>query len=491
MGKWTLAFGPLAPRHFAACPLPPGSLTVEQRSQMPEAIDLSRPGGGLPSVGPPSVEDLTAYFRSGAKPVSEFRVGIEQEKIAVRDDGSPVPYEGPSGIAEILRRLESRGFAPRLEDGHLLALDRTGDRITVEPGGQLELSGAAVPTATEGAVVLRAHVAEVNAAAAALGVRFIGIGARPFGTLDDVSWLPKRRYGVMREYFPAHGRQSRLAHHMMKMTATVQANFDYLDEADALTKLRAAFGVTSIVTALFAASPISEGRPNGYQSFRAAIWLETDEDRSGLLPFVFAPSFSFRDYVEWALDVPMFFVVRQGDYRRSPSPLTFRRFLAEGFEGLAATIGDWETHLSTLFPEVRLKRYIEVRGADAGPLPMAAALGALWRGLLDDPEARAAAWALVADHAFDERETLRRVVPREGLAARFGRHTLRELAVELVAIARAGLERLPGGPGDIHLLAPLEARAASGRTPSDDLLDDFAAEKGDPAKLVRRWQLVP
>ncbi|MDB4983729.1 MAG: glutamate--cysteine ligase [Myxococcales bacterium] len=460
---------------------------------MAEATDVSKPGGGAapPSVVPPSVEDLTAYFRSGAKPVSAFRVGIEQEKIAVRDDGSAVPYEGPTGIAEILRRLEARGFAPRFEGDHLLSLDRVGDRITVEPGGQLELSGAAVPTANEGAEMLRAHVAEVGAVAAALGVRFIGIGARPFGTLDDVSWLPKRRYGIMRAYFPAHGRQSRLAHHMMKMTATVQANFDYLDEADALSKLRAAFGVTSIVTALFAASPISEGRPNGHQSFRAAIWLETDEDRSGLLPFVYAPSFSFRDYVEWALDVPMFFVVRQGDYRRPASPLTFRRFLAEGFEGQAATLGDWETHLSTLFPEVRLKRYIEVRGADAGPLPMAAALGALWRGLLEDPEARAAVWGLVADHSFDEREALRRAVPREGLGARFGRHGLKELAAELVAVSRAGLARLPGGAGDTHLLAPLEARAASGRTAADDLLDDFAAERGDPAKLVRRWQLVP
>jgi glutamate--cysteine ligase len=456
---------------------------------MSEEIDVSKPGGGM---APPSIDDLTAYFRSGAKPVSAFRVGIEQEKIAVRDDGSPVPYEGPAGIAEVLRRLEARGgYGPRLEDGHLIALDRAGDRITVEPGGQLELSGAAVPTASEGADVLRAHVAEVSEAAAPLGVRFIGIGARPFGALDDVSWLPKRRYAVMREYFPAHGRQSRLAHHMMKMTATVQANFDYVDEPDALTKLRAAFGVTSIVTALFAASPISEGRPNGYQSFRAAIWLETDADRSGLLPFVFSPSFAFRDYVEWALDVPMFFVVRGGDYRRPASPLTFRRFLAEGFEGRSATLGDWETHLSTLFPEVRLKRYIEVRGADAGPLPMATALGALWRGLLDDASARAAAWALVANHSFDEREAVRRAVPREGLAARLGGRSLRELAVELVGVARAGLARLPGGAEDARLLATLEEHAATGRAPADDLLDDFAAEKGDPAKLVRRWELVP
>ncbi|HVZ72557.1 MAG TPA: glutamate-cysteine ligase family protein [Polyangia bacterium] len=447
------------------------------------------PEAGAPAAAPPTVADLVAYFRSGAKPPSAFRVGIEQEKIGAFDDGSPIPYEGPRGVAEILRRLEGRGFTPHLEGEHLIFLDRRRDRITVEPGGQLELSGAAVATAADGAAVLRAHVAEVSAIAAPLGIHFLGIGARPFGRIDDVAWLPKRRYGVMRAYFPEQGRDSRLAHHMMKMTATVQANFDYADEADAVAKLRAAFGVTSIVTALFAASPISEGRPNGYQSWRAAIWLETDADRAGLLPFVFEPSFSFRDYVEWALDVPMFFVVRGGDYKRPAGALTFRRFLREGFEGRAATIGDWETHLSTLFPEVRLKRYIEVRGADAGPLSMAEALGALWRGLLEDAGARAAAWALVDGHTFAEREALRRAVPREGLAARFGRRSIRELAVELVAIARDGLARLPGGAEDARLLAPLEARAASGRAPAADLLDDFVAEGGDPAKLVARWQL--
>src|SRR5262249_19799824 len=195
----------------------------------------------------------------------------------------------------------------------------------------------------------RAHVAEVREMGAELGMRFIAIGARPFGTLDDIPWLPKRRYKVMRQYFPEHGRQSRLAHHMMKATATVQANFDYCDEAEATDKIRTAYGVTSIVTALYAASPISEGRPNGYKSFRAAVWLETDEDRCGLLPFAFAPGFSFRDYVEWALDVPMFFVVRDGDYRPADG-ITFRRFLRAGLDGVRATMAGWAVHLSTLVP---------------------------------------------------------------------------------------------------------------------------------------------
>jgi glutamate--cysteine ligase len=456
-----------------------------------ERPDASSTASGNPSPsGVPSVGELVEYFRGGAKATSAFRVGVEQEKIAVRDDGLPVPYEGPAGIEALLGRLAAAGFSEHREDGHTISLERNGDRITVEPGGQVELSGAALPTATECATVLRAHVAEVRQLAAPLGIRFLGIGARPFGTIDQVSWLPKRRYAVMRSYFPAHGRQSRLAHFMMKQTATVQANFDYVDEADALAKMRAAYGVTSIVTALFAASPISEGRPNGFKSFRAAIWLETDEARAGLLPFAFEPSFSFRDYVEWALDVPMFFVVRGGVFRPA-NAITFRRFLREGFEGETATIGDWEIHLSTLFPEVRLKRYIELRGADAGPLPTALALAALWRGLLEDRAARDGAWSLVADHDFAAREALRRAVPRQGLDARFGRHAVRELAVELLRFARAGLPHLPGGAADAALLEPLEAYAAAGRCPADDLLDDFKAENGAPAKLVDRWELRP
>jgi glutamate--cysteine ligase len=454
---------------------------------MADETDARAKGAGA-SPAPPTIDDLVAYFRAGAKPRSAFRVGVEQEKIAARPDGAPVPYE--AGIEALLGALEGRGFSAQREDGHTIALARGGDRITVEPGGQVELSGAALPTATECATALRAHVAEVREIGTSLNIRFLGIGARPFGTIDEVPWLPKRRYGVMRKYFPEQGRSSRLAHHMMKQTATVQANFDYANEADAVAKMRTAFGVTSIVTALFAASPISEGRPNGHKSVRAAIWLETDEDRAGLLAAVFTPHFSFRDYVEWALDVPMFFVVRGGLYRPVQA-LTFRRFLREGFEGETASMADWEVHLSTLFPEVRLKRYIELRGADAGPLPMATALAALWRGLLEDSAACAAAWSLVANASFDERESLRRAVPRAGFAATLAGRSLKDLAVDLVRIARDGLTRLPGGAADAALLAPLEAYAAAGRSPADDLLDDFHGANGDPAKLVAKWELVP
>jgi glutamate--cysteine ligase len=444
-----------------------------------------------PSAAPPlSIDDLVAYFRSGAKDRTSFRIGIEQEKIAVRDDGRPVLYEGETGLAEVLARLQGRGFKATAEDGHTIALARDGDRITMEPGGQLELSGGALVTATDCAVALDAHVREVAEVARPLGIHFIGTGARPFGTTDDIAWLPKRRYVVMRDYFPKYGRDSRLAHEMMKMTATVQANFDFTSEDDAVDKIRTAYGITSIITALFAASPIAAGRPSGFKSYRAAIWLETDADRCGLLPFVFKPGFRFRDYVDWALDVPMFFVVRDGVYRPADK-MTFRRFLTDGWQGLRATIVDWEVHLSTLFPEVRLKRYIEVRGADAGPMPMARGLGALWRGILEDPEARRAAYSLVADHAFEEREALRREVPRTALAARLGRHSVRELAVELCEIAATGLARLPLASDDARLLGPLLAYATAGRTPADDLLDDFQSTNGDPSALVRRWELQP
>jgi glutamate--cysteine ligase len=437
-----------------------------------------------------SVDDLVGYFRAGAKPRADFRIGIEQEKIGVRKTGAPVSYQGADGIAAILARLEARGFAATREREHIVALERAGERITIEPGGQLEFSGLVRANAAACRDALVAHVQEVQELARPFGIRFLGIGARPFGKIDDVDWLPKARYGVMREYFPRHGQSSRLAHQMMKMTATVQANFDYESESDAVDKIRTANGISSIVTAMFACSPFSDGQPSGDRSFRAAVWLETDEDRCGLLPFVFEPTFSFRDYVEWALDVPMFFVVRDGHYRPVEA-MPFRRFMTEGWAGETATLRDWEIHLSTLFPEVRLKRYIELRGADAGPMPMAAALGALWRGVLDDRDARTAAWEMVAGRPFTERETLRREVPQAALQARFAGHVLKDLALELVRISDAGLARLPGGEEDRPLLAPLWGYATAGRTPADDLLDDYEAVKGDPAKLVERWELRP
>jgi glutamate--cysteine ligase len=427
---------------------------------------------------------LVSYFREASKPREQWRVGVEQEKIPVYDDGSPAAYEGARGIATLMHTLEERGFLAEKEDGHTIAVERASDRITLEPGGQLELSGPALVSAEAGRKILVQHIREVQEAARPLGIRFIAGGFRPFGTLDDVPWLPKRRYVVMRDYLPRRGR---LGHEMMKRTATVQANLDFADEADAASKMRMAFGVTSLVTAMFAASPIREGAPSGHKSYRAAVWLDMDEDRCGLLPFVFEPGFGFQHYVEWALDVPMFFVVRDGVYH-PVGGMSFRRFLQEGWQGQRATMRDWEIHLSTLFPEVRLKRYIEVRGADSAGLPMAQALAALWRGLLEDSEAQAAAWALVSSWPYAERLRLRREVPVGGLAVRVGGTRLADLAPELVAIARAGLGRLPEGRDDQPLLDPMMAYAQAGRCPADDMLDDFAAAGGDPKKLVDAWE---
>jgi len=432
-----------------------------------------------------STDDLIAYFARGAKTPERWRIGVEQEKIAVYPDGGTPPFAGTRGIEELLRRLAPKGYEAIQEDGHLLALKRTSESVTVEPGGQVEFSGPALSTAAACRDSLLSHVQAVSDVAHGLGLTFLGVGLRPWGTIDDIPWLPKRRYGVMRDYLPTKGR---LAAHMMKRTATVQANLDFDSEQTAADKMRTALGVTSIVTALFAASPISEGKPNGYQTFRAAIWLDTDEARCGLLPFAFEDGFGFRQYAEWALDIPMFFVVRRGTYHPAGG-FTFRRFLREGFQGERATMGDWETHLSTLFPEVRLKRYIEVRGADAGPMEMAVGLAALWRGLLEDAEARAAAWSLVKNHSFADREALRRQVPRAGLKATLGGRSLKDLAQQLVAIAHQGLLRLPEGAQDAKLLDPLAARAKSGRTPADDLLADHEATKGDPAALIKRWKL--
>lgn len=432
-----------------------------------------------------SIDDLVAYFARGAKAPERWRIGVEQEKIAVYADGVTPPFIGERGIEELLRRLAPHGFETVREDGHLLALKRASESVTVEPGGQVEFSGPALGTASACRDSLTSHVDMVSDVARQLGLTFLGVGLRPWGTVDEIPWLPKRRYGVMRDYLPTKGS---LATQMMKRTATVQANVDFDSEQTAADKVRTALGVTSIVTALFAASPITEGRPNGYQSFRAAIWLDTDEARCGLLPFAFEEGFGFRQYVEWALDIPMFFVVRRGTYHPA-GEFTFRRFMREGFQGERATLGDWETHLSTLFPEVRLKRYIEVRGADAGPMDMAVGLAALWRGLLEDSEARHAAWALVKNHPFSEREALRRTVPRAGLKATLGRRSFKELAQELVAIARQGLLRLPEGAADAALLDPLATRAKSGRTVADDMLADYDKANGDPAALVKRWKL--
>jgi glutamate--cysteine ligase len=290
--------------------------------------------------------------------------------------------------------------------------------------------------------------------------------------------MPKGRYRVMREYLPTRGK---LAHEMMKRTATVQANLDYLDEADAMEKLRLGQGLSSLVTSLFAASPIVDGKPSGWQSWRARAWLDTDPDRCGLLPFAFKPEATFRDYAEWALDVPMFFVYRHGEYKAMHLP--FRRFLREGWQGERATRADWELHLSTLFPEVRLKRYLEVRQADASTREMVRALPPLWRGILYDATSRQAAWALVADWSFDERLELYQRTPREGLRGQIRGHKIVDLCRELLRISHDGLKRLGSHEG-AQMLQPLDEIVATGRTTADRIAELWQKHAGNPGALI-------
>lgn len=431
-----------------------------------------------------SVDELVAHFRSGSKPASALRIGVEHEKLGVLSDGRAPDYEV---IRPLLEEMAQRGWNRVEEQGRLIALGRpTCGTITLEPGGQLEHSGAPWPTVRKAVGDNDKHIDELLPLAESHGVRFLGLGFRPFGTIDDVPWMPKGRYRVMREFLPKKGKY---AHEMMKRTTTVQANLDYESEDDAMDKLRVAMGLSSLVTSLFAASPILDGKSElsdghaGFQSYRARAWLDTDSTRCGLLPFAFRPDSRFADYAEWALDVPMFFVYRDGEYRPVGDHFTFRQFLAEGWQGERALHGDWETHLSTLFPETRLKTFIEVRQADASTREMVRALPALWRGVLYDVEARRAAWALVSEWSLEERLRVWAATPREGIHGKAHGRPIREHCRELVAIAHAGLER-QGAHEEAALLAPVERVAVEGRSLADVIAAEHQRVGGDVAKMI-------
>ncbi len=431
-----------------------------------------------------SVEQLADYFARGGKPRAEWRIGTEHEMIGVYAGGEELgrapPYGGGRGIAAIFDSFAKRGWKPVLEGENVIALVCSGAQMTFEPGGQLEHALRPLRHADELAASMARNVTQVAEPSSRLGLAWLAIGFRPFGILEDVPWMPKRRYELMREYMPSRGA---LSHEMMKRTATVQVNLDFADADDAGSKLRCAMSVTSILTAIYANSPVVDQHLSDYQTYRARVWLETDPDRCGLLSFAFDDVDVFRAYAEWALDVPMFFVHR-GDYRPA-SGMTFRRFMRDGFAGERATMDDWALHLSTLFPEARLKQYMEIRGCDAGSFEMIAALGVLCRGLLYDEEARRQAIALTAGLDFAERIALLRAVPRTGLATPVGgtRATVRDLARDLVAIAAEGVSRQE--PGELRYLDPVVAIVEEGRTQSDRVADLWRANAGDVPGLIR------
>lgn len=427
-----------------------------------------------------SVSDLIAYFSSSGKPQGAWRIGTEHELIGVlRDTGEAPPYEGPRGIGALLSAFAARGGTPVIENGHPIALVRGDAQITIEPGGQFELAARPVASDAELHTDLAAYYRELGEISRELGLAWLACGMRPFGKREDIPWMPKARYDVMRAYMPTVGTRGL---DMMLRTATVQTNLDFSDEADAAAKMRCIYSVTSLLTALWAASPIVDEQPTEYQTYRAWIWRDTDKARTGLLPFVFERDDIFTAYTEWALDVPMYFVYRRG-YVPVPAGFTFREYLRGGYQGATATLADWAMHLSTLFPEGRLKKFIEVRGCDCGSVAMIEALAPMMRGLLYDATARSAAIALTADLTFAQREQLADEVPRTGLATRLGRHTVGDLAKELVAIARDGLSRI--APASIPYLAPVEEIARSGHTQADAIREHWKRHAGDRAALIQ------
>jgi glutamate--cysteine ligase len=431
-----------------------------------------------------SRDDLFRPFHEAIKPPARFRIGAEAEKFGViAATGAALPYEGERGVTGILAALEKQGWKPssEVEGGPVVALLRDGASVTLEPGGQLELSGAPLDDVHAIAAETNAHLAELHAICEPLGIALLGVGFHPFARQEDLPWVPKLRYGIMREYLPKRGAR---AIDMMRRTATVQANFDYESEEDAMRKMRVALRLSPIVTAMFANSPFYEKRITGERTERGKVWLAVDPDRQGLLPSLWKADSSFNDYIEWALDVPMFLVKRKGKVVANTGQ-TFRAFWTDGFQGEKADIRDWELHLNTLFPEVRLKHTIEVRGCDSQSTAVAAAIPALFTGIFYDQGALGEAEKLVASFTFDEMEALRPAVAKLGITAKFRGRPVLEVAQSVVEIAKRGLARRARKGSDgkdetVHLAA-LEALLRQGQCPADVLLADFPA---DPSQFI-------
>ncbi len=422
--------------------------------------------------------ELVAFLEAGSKPRDAWRIGTEHEKFAYTlENGRPLPYHGERSIRAVLEGLASFGWTRVYEGEHLIALkDGAECSITLEPAGQLELSGAPLTSIHSTCAEVNRHLDQCRHVGRDLGIGFLGLGYHPKWPLADMPWMPKGRYDIMRRYMPTRGK---LGLNMMQATCTVQVNLDFCSEATMVEMFRIGLALQPVATALFANSPFVEGRPSGYLSYRSQVWTDTDPDRTGDLPFVFEDGFGFEQYVDWVLDVPMYFVHRGGDYI-DVAGRSFRDFLAgrlQGLEGERPTLADWADHLTTVFPEVRLKRYLEMRGADGGPWGRLCALPALWVGLLYDDQARAEAYDLIRDWSAEERAHLRRIVPRLALNAHFRGGTVADVALKVLSIASNGLERrgvLDGlSQSEAKFLQPLETIAATRRTPAEDLLRAF------------------
>lgn len=437
-----------------------------------------------------SRDELVAWIAKGCKPQNSFKLGTEHEKFPFyKDTLAPVPYEGRRGIRALLEGMQGLlGWEPIMEGDHPIGLlDVTGGgAISLEPGGQFELSGAPVETLHQTHVETMAHLAQLKEVAEPLGIGFLGIGASPLWTRADTPVMPKARYKIMANYMPKVGKHGL---DMMFRTSTVQVNLDFSSEADMVKKLRVGLALQPIATAIFANSPFLEGRLNGFKSYRSEIWRDTDNNRAGMLPFAFEDGMGFERYVDYALDVPMYFLKR-GDTYHDVAGASFRELMEGNFrpmQGERAYVSDWANHLGTIFPEVRLKKYLEMRGADVGPLPIITAFSAFWTGIYYDETALDAAWDLAKNWTAEERQALRDDVPRQALAATIGGRPVLDIARDLLAISTTGL-RARGrigsdGSDETGYLAPLYALLDKGQTQADELIELYRtdwAEKVEP-----------
>jgi glutamate--cysteine ligase len=441
-----------------------------------------------------SLDQLLVPFHEAMKPKERHRIGAEAEKFGVdAATGAPLPYEGERSVLTVLESLvERHGWQPDRETpgGPLIALSRAGASVTLEPGAQLELSGAPLENVHQICAEMTGHLAELRGISNELGIEWLGVGFHPFAAQADLPWVPKQRYGIMKRYLPTRGDHGL---DMMRRTCTVQANFDYTSEEDALRKLKVSLRLSPVTTAIFANSPFYEGRLWGGLSYRAKVWLSVDPDRQGLVPHVLEKGRRFQDYIEWALDAPMF-LIKRGNEVVENTGQSFRSFMKHGFQGHFPTAKDWETHLNTLFPEVRLKRTIEVRGGDSLPASLVCGLPALWTGILYDEKALAQAEDLVASFTAAELEALRPDIAQRALAATFRGAPLADLAERVLDIATGGLERRAqlnknGRDERVHL-AKITALVEKGWSPADVLVDGLGNADTDLRKeLLARTRI--
>lgn len=438
-----------------------------------------------------SFDQLAQFLADGCKPKADWRIGTEHEKFGYcRDTHKPLPYEGERSIRVMLEGLRDRhGWAPVEEAGKLIGLEKDGANISLEPGGQLELSGAPLETIHETCDEVNTHLREVQDVADDFGVGFIGLGAAPEWTHEQMDLMPKGRYKLMNDYMAKVGSMGRV---MMRRTCTVQVNLDFGSESDMVQKMRVAVALQPLATALFANSPFFEGKPNGHKSWRSRVWRDLDAARTGMIPFVFEEGFGFERWVDYALDVPMYFVYRDGKYIDALGQ-SFRDFMhgqLPALPGETPTLSDWADHLTTAFPEARMKKYIEMRGADGGPWRRLCALPAFWVGLMYDQAALDGAWDLVKGWDAQTRDALRVAASVDGLQAQVGKVNMRELASEVLALSEAGLKARAfagsGGlvPDETHFLNALKESVETGRVPADELLECYHGEwNGDLSKI--------